>query len=78
MVLPVGVADHAASIVEHVTERRVHLVGGFLPRPVQRLAGIVLAITRYGYVRDSKEHVREVLHEEGPERQGFAGFVIGR
>lgn len=78
MVLPVGIADHPAAIVEHVTERGIHLVGRFLPRPVQRLARIVLLVTRYGYVRNSKEYIREILHEEGPQRQRLSLCVIGR
>lgn len=78
MVLPIGISDRAAAIIEQMTERRVHLVCGFLPRPMQPLAWVVLLIAHYGYVRNSKEHIREVLHEEGPERKGFAGFVIGR
>lgn len=76
--MPVGVSNHAASVVEQVAKRRVHLVSGLLSRPVQRLAGIVLAITHYGYVRNSKEHVGEVLHEEGPQRQRLALLIIGR
>jgi hypothetical protein len=77
MILTINIFDGAATVVPQVAKRCVQLVRGLLAGPVQRLTGIVLYVARDRYIGYSEECVGEVLHQERPQREGLAIFVLG-